>query len=371
MLNTPLLKIRKELEIHVIRWKTLKKDDEEYDIINNFIQLLSEYEDAYNMTAEICPELIDSIKMVLSNPENKLDMTTKYLAKLLAKFVAIKCLYTGVTRNTPTNENTFIQFLSQTSTQSHILRTALDIMGTIAHSNSYKLDNVQTELANTTDKINHDIDQLKSNTISTLSEIEDDVQTTKENLIKKLDSEKEAATDLLDKYQSISTAALDKLASSFATFSTEKRKEVDNWLSSTKIFGWVAVIIAFLAIIAHPATGLITQLEAAKGAEETITTFFSSNVIYFFMIEALIIYFFRISLNSFYAARDELLQLEIREALCKFAPTYTAFADADDTRLDNFTKHIFSPLTSKLNPTPHPLDFLGQVCNVVNNGKKK
>ncbi|SIN72605.1 hypothetical protein [Halodesulfovibrio marinisediminis] len=204
-----------------------------------------------------------------------------------------------------------------------------------------------------------------------LETVTTEITSTKDTLAKQLEDEKNTAEKIIAKYNNISNAALDKLSSSFANFSEKKKIEMDKWLKATKKFGWLAVLIAIAAIILHPATGLISTLEAAKGAEETFNALFSSNTLYFIAIEALIIYFFRISLNNFYAARDELLQLEIREALCKFAPTYTAFADADDTRLDNFTKHIFSPLASKLNPTPHPLDFLGQVCNVVNNGKKK
>lgn len=100
----------------------------------------------------------------------------------------------------------------------------------------------------------------------------------------------------------------------------------------------------------------------------------------FIFLDVILIYFFRIALNNYYAARDELLQIQMRKALCQFAPQFKAFArtttnssknsdecpaTVSDGSLDEFARHIFSPLNSRMTPTPHPLDFINQLTSTT------
>ncbi|MFW5487358.1 MAG: hypothetical protein ACNI3A_02880 [Desulfovibrio sp.] len=95
---------------------------------------------------------------------------------------------------------------------------------------------------------------------------------------------------------------------------------------------------------------------------------FEQGFFFYLFGEAMLIYLFRILLTNYYTARDEYIQLQIREALCKFIPTYKVFAEDKNDNLHEFATHIFSPINSRLNPTPHPMDFLGQITDAI---KKK
>lgn len=192
------------------------------------------------------------------------------------------------------------------------------------------------------------------------------------------------------KYEDIVTASFDKLEKAFGDFETKKEQERDKLLSICRWTGGLAVAVLVFGILSGNIFDTISWLASKASSKVTFTTSTHIHTIWATVfLDILLIYFFRIALNNYYTARDELLQLQMRKALCKFAPQFKAFAgDPTSTsqqtppqaskennstttsnNLDEFAKHIFSPLNSRMNPAPHPLDFLGQVTEAVKKAK--
>lgn len=134
-----------------------------------------------------------------------------------------------------------------------------------------------------------------------------------------------------------------------------------------------AYILAVKQINAQPSASSLlgkannTSPSVAKLTPPSLAIFLTAKM-GLILLEGFLIYLFRIVLNNYYAARDEILQLRIRESLCKFIPAYREFCKDNNCQLEDFARHIFSPLNSRINPAPHPMDFLGQITQAVGKG---
>ncbi|MFA9396323.1 MAG: hypothetical protein ACERJ1_16665 [Halodesulfovibrio sp.] len=301
------------------------------------------------------------------------------LARAVSYFIMLKCSVSGQIQVSPNNEHVFFSFYSGTLEQNHSFQEAIDFtrdftyqrygleieklkeLSAVFSKNRSQLETSLSEYNQTAQKDFQDA----------LSNMEITSKAQYELLLKKIDKEKNSLNKLILKYQQVSSGALTSLSRAFRTAKKIKRTEMDGWKKTSRNLGIAALGFALICILIHPAGDFLTTFKESETIGAFITNYFSGSLVYLLIFEGLLIYFFRIALNNFHASRDELMQLEIREALCKFAPTYTAFADPNDNRLENFSKHIFSPIISKLNPAPHPFDFLGQVGQAVNNIKKK
>lgn len=167
----------------------------------------------------------------------------------------------------------------------------------------------------------------------------------------------------IKKYSEIKDASYKELENSFSIFMQRKQKEKMISLIASCFIACAAIFFAYLGISEG---GFIEPVLKSIAEDKMI----SHQTISFITIEALLIYFFRICLNNYYSARDECLQLEIREALCKFAPHYVAFSDGEDDKLSDFAKHMFSPMVSNVSKSPHPIDFAGQLTDLAKAIKK-
>lgn len=87
----------------------------------------------------------------------------------------------------------------------------------------------------------------------------------------------------------------------------------------------------------------------------------------FFALEGLLIYFFRIILLNYYKLKTEIIQLEIREALAKFLPSYVAFSRDKEHNpvIEHFSNFIFKPLVSNAEDIPKITDGLEPLIEIV------
>lgn len=188
-------------------------------------------------------------------------------------------------------------------------------------------------------------------------------------------------------FKNIIEASFTKLASSFRSFEWFKRLEKWGLLILCLTIGYTMISIATISLEQGHLKSVIETLPDWIIAKENSAALYEdlknhlSPALPLIIAEGFLLYFFRIALNNYYAARDELLQLQLRKSLCLFAPQFKAFStpltDSDNSyyedtpsNLDEFAKHIFSPLNSRMNPAPHPLDFLGQVTDAIKKVQK-
>lgn len=86
-------------------------------------------------------------------------------------------------------------------------------------------------------------------------------------------------------------------------------------------------------------------------------------------IEILLIYFFRVLLIQFRSVKAQLLQLELRIALCQFIESYSEFSagikQKDPTSLAKFESLIFSGLLVKDEQLPSTFDGTEQIANLI------
>jgi hypothetical protein len=85
-------------------------------------------------------------------------------------------------------------------------------------------------------------------------------------------------------------------------------------------------------------------------------------------IEGLLIYFYRIVLHDYNKIKTEIIQLEIREALSNFLPSYVAYVSSNDKNpvLEHFSNFIFKPLVSNAADIPKITDGFDAIVNLVN-----
>ena len=86
-------------------------------------------------------------------------------------------------------------------------------------------------------------------------------------------------------------------------------------------------------------------------------------------IEILLIYFFRVVLVHFRSIKVQLLQLQLRAALCQFIQSYSTFATdikkKDAAALEKFESQIFSGLISSEENLPSTFDGTEQLAKLI------
>lgn len=91
--------------------------------------------------------------------------------------------------------------------------------------------------------------------------------------------------------------------------------------------------------------------------------------------EFVLAYFFRVGLHGYRAVKAQLIQIDLRMALCQFIQNYAAYAK--DVRkdspelLDRFDQLIFSGIVNSESAIPSTFDGLDQVANVLDKLKGK
>lgn len=93
-------------------------------------------------------------------------------------------------------------------------------------------------------------------------------------------------------------------------------------------------------------------------------------------VELLLLYFFRIALRNYYSAKAQLLQLDLRYALCAFIEGYAEFSNRikknpEDKTLDKFEALVFSGITADIENIPSQFDGIDQLTSLIKGLRSK
>lgn len=85
--------------------------------------------------------------------------------------------------------------------------------------------------------------------------------------------------------------------------------------------------------------------------------------------ELLLLYFFRVVLHHFRSVKAQLLQIDLRIAICQFVESYAEYVskirEKNANVLDRFESLIFSGLVADENGIPSTFDGTEQIANVI------
>ena len=177
-----------------------------------------------------------------------------------------------------------------------------------------------------------------------------------EKIIQEKQNSVDALKANLDKYESAYNFI--GLYDAFKNLSIEKTKQL-SWL---KIFTIVFGALALVPVIAGAA------FVHSPLFKETVFGYLTT-AIPVFSITLILIYYFRILLRSVDSYRSQILQLELRKALCQFIQSYATYAKTmrkdDPSLLDKFESIVFSGIFSSDEKTPSTFDGVDQLANLV------
>ncbi|WBF68272.1 hypothetical protein LN040_03975 [Desulfovibrio subterraneus] len=275
----------------------------------------------------------------------------KKAAIILAQIVAIKCSVKSTIQGSPVNEFEIIKYLSKEVAN---INNGEEILETIFH-----LNNTVKSLS-----LNEDKD-FYLDIYSKLNEKQTQLNNTIKETETKAKEHENKISNLIATLNKTLNNTFNNLEQSFKDFSKTKKNECRISLGITFLIGLLTLITAYISL---SETGVFSTLinEPTNNALKI-----SNRAIALIIIEILLIYFFRISLHNYYTARDELLQLNIRATLCRFAPIYATFSENKESKLQDFARHIFSPLAPKNVNTPQPTDFITQIVDSIKNTQNK
>jgi hypothetical protein len=85
-------------------------------------------------------------------------------------------------------------------------------------------------------------------------------------------------------------------------------------------------------------------------------------------IEIIVIYFFRILLKNFQSISAQIVQLELRKALCSFIEKYTEHKAGlgEYVDLTGFEKLVFSEISVNPGQVPHTFEGIEQIAKIAN-----
>lgn len=89
--------------------------------------------------------------------------------------------------------------------------------------------------------------------------------------------------------------------------------------------------------------------------------------------ELLFIYFFRVALHNFRSIKAQILQIELRMALCQFVQNYAEYAkEAKDSSalLERFEQVVFSGIVSSESAIPSSFDGIEQIAGIIEKFRK-
>ncbi|WP_417797442.1 hypothetical protein [Terasakiella pusilla] len=92
-----------------------------------------------------------------------------------------------------------------------------------------------------------------------------------------------------------------------------------------------------------------------------------------FSIEIICIYYFRILLKNYSSMSAQIVQLELRQALCAFIQSYVEYKKelGDNVSIDKFEEMIFSGITMEPGQIPQTFDGLEKLAGALNALKPK
>lgn len=188
-------------------------------------------------------------------------------------------------------------------------------------------------------------DDLKAAWDQEVSAKKDEVNRLKENL-----DEYKTAFNFVGLYDGFDGLAKEKI---------KEKESIAYWLRRLGILAVIPIIVelAYIAYVIFSETGTpsVTQM--------------SLSVLPVISLVALLIYYFRVLLFNYRAVNSQLMQIELRKALCQFVQSYADYAreiKANDLGvLDRFEKIVFSEIMADEGNLPSPHDGVEQITKQI------
>ncbi|HCF0972776.1 TPA: hypothetical protein ACQRM3_005257 [Pseudomonas aeruginosa] len=212
-------------------------------------------------------------------------------------------------------------------------------------------------------------DAQQDPSLSSIKEFNENIQKLPElqkEIKKDLDNREKRVTDLRAALQEYKYAYnFIGLYDGFNSLAEQKRR-----MAWAHVIG--LVIIGILMLL--PAS---IKLYSLIASEEHLNTNLSLNVqliISVAAIELLLLYFFRVILQSLRSIRGQLLQLDLRRSICRFIQSYAEYA-ADINKnnaplLDRFEALIFSGIVAQEDNIPSTFDGMEHLTKLIESARK-
>ncbi|MEQ9945254.1 hypothetical protein [Pectobacterium aroidearum] len=149
----------------------------------------------------------------------------------------------------------------------------------------------------------------------------------------------------------------------FHNLSRTKRVEAKAALFNTRLFGFLTIIPLIFEAIVLTVNSNGTWFDAFRIA-----------LIPAFALTFLLVYYFRISLSNYQSIKSQIVQIELRKALCTFIQKYSEYAremkDNDSNSLDKFESIIFSNIMPSEDKIPSTFDGIEQIAKLIESIKR-
>lgn len=159
------------------------------------------------------------------------------------------------------------------------------------------------------------------------------------------------------------------LSKAFTGMLTQKKDELAENVTSLKWLGGLAVVAPVLLLIANliwPMAG--QQQEFTSGA---LAQHYVSRVGPIVVVEALVIYYFKIILQQYYSLKSQILQVQFRNSLCSFIEGHSDFKkEHKDIDFSLFDKLIYSPIVQSSDKVPAAFDGFDQILKLIKEIKR-
>jgi hypothetical protein len=150
----------------------------------------------------------------------------------------------------------------------------------------------------------------------------------------------------------------------FHNLSRAKRVEAKAALFNTRLFGLLTVLPLMFEVIVLMENSNSTWFDA-----------FSVALIPTFALTFIFVYYFRISLSNYQSIKSQVVQIELRKALCTFIQKYSEYAKEmkanDGSSLEKFETIIFSNIMPSEDKIPSTFDGIEQIAKLIEVVKRK
>lgn len=150
----------------------------------------------------------------------------------------------------------------------------------------------------------------------------------------------------------------------FNDLSSDKKAEKENLLFWLKVLGFLIVIPLVAEMIV-----LYLNLDNLDKVKNVLAL----SIVPTISLVAIFIYYFRVILFNYKAAKSQLLQIELRKTLCRFIQHYSEYSskikEKDKESLDKFENIIFSGIVSDDERLPTTFDGVEQLGKLIKSVK--
>lgn len=159
----------------------------------------------------------------------------------------------------------------------------------------------------------------------------------------------------------------------FAGLAEEKKNERKSILFWLIMLGTLAVLpiiveLAYIAYVIFYGTGTPSDETGMPSVKQILA------VLPVISLVALFIYYFRVLLFNYRAVKSQLMQIELRKALCQFVQSYAEYAkeirEKTPEVLDRFDKIVFSEIMADEGNLPSLHDGVEQIASAIKSLKK-